>query len=269
MAKRNGLNPYPRIVAELGPGDSLGTGLAALISGCDRYYAFDVVEHANTKDNLRVFDELVRLFRDRVDIPGEEEFPKVKPYLSKYEFPSDILNDDRMQLALAPSRIGEIRDSISDPKRQGSLIRYRVPWHYESVLEEASVDMIYSQAVLEHVDNLREVYKSMNLWLKPTGFISHQIDFKAHGTALDWNGHWKYSDFKWKLLRGRRSYLLNREPHSTHIAILGEEGFRVVCDQRIHMDSSLAASDLAPRFASMSDDDLTTSGAFVQAVKAN
>ena len=31
MAKANGLNPYPEVVAELGPGDSLGTGLAALI----------------------------------------------------------------------------------------------------------------------------------------------------------------------------------------------------------------------------------------------
>lgn len=32
MAKKNGLNPYPKIVAELGPGDSLGIGLADTLS---------------------------------------------------------------------------------------------------------------------------------------------------------------------------------------------------------------------------------------------
>ena len=71
MAKSNGLNPYPKIVAELGPGDSLGIGLAALISGCDKYFAFDVVEHANTERNVKIFDELVTLFRDRVKTPDK------------------------------------------------------------------------------------------------------------------------------------------------------------------------------------------------------
>jgi len=42
MAKSNGLNFHPKVVAELGPGDSLGIGLAALISGSDKYFAFDV-----------------------------------------------------------------------------------------------------------------------------------------------------------------------------------------------------------------------------------
>jgi len=50
MAKRNGLNPYPRIVAELGPGDSLGIGLAALISGCDKYFALTSLNTQTPKE---------------------------------------------------------------------------------------------------------------------------------------------------------------------------------------------------------------------------
>ncbi len=267
MAKSNGLNPYPKIVAELGPGDSLGIGLAALISGCDKYFALDIVEHANTENNLKIFDELLTLFRNRAAIPGDDEFPKVKPYLNGYDFPADILNENRLQRALETSRIKKIRDSISYPQRNDSLIQYKVPWYNERIFVKESADMIYSQGVLEHVDELRDTYKSMRLWLKSTGYMSHQIDFKCHGTADEWNGHWVYSDFIWKLIRGKRAYLINREPHSIHNAILKDEGFRVVCDKKIKSKSSFTIDDLVSRFKSISDDDLTTSGAFIQAVK--
>jgi len=267
MAKSNGLNPYPRVVAELGPGDSLGIGLAALICGCDKYFAFDVVEHANAKRNAKIFDELVTLFKNRAPIPIDDEFPEVEPSLGKYDFPAEILDENRLQHALEKSRIERIRDSISDFQRKDSLIQYRVPWYDETILGKESVDMIYSQAVLEHVDDLRSTYRAMHSWLKSAGYISHQIDFKCHGTANEWNGHWAYSDFMWKLIKGKRPYLLNREPHSTHIAILIEEGFKVVCDNTIKSESSLTINELAPKFKSISSDDLITSGAFIQALK--
>lgn len=269
MAKTNGLNPYPKIVAELGPGDSLGIGMAALISGCDKYFAFDVVEHSNTERNLKIFDELVELFRNREAIPGDDEFPKVKPYLDNYDFPADILDESRLQYALEESRIEKIRDGISNPQINRSLVQYKVPWYDANILEKESVDMVYSQAVLEHVDDLRNTYKSMHLWLKPAGYISHQIDFKCHGTADEWNGHWVHSDLSWKLIRGGMPYLLNREPHSTHLTILKEEGFNILCDKKVKSESIFTLDDLAPRFKSISEDDLTTSGAFIQATKIN
>jgi hypothetical protein len=267
MAKRNGLNPYPKIVAELGPGDSLGIGLSALISGCDKYFSLDVVEHANAVRNRKIFDELVMLFENRTPIPGNDEFPRVGPHVEEHGFPSDILVENRLQHALGKSRIKRIRDSISDFQWEDSLIQYKVPWCGMSILERESVDMIYSQAVLEHVDDLRLTYRSMYSWLKSTGYISHQIDFKCHGTADEWNGHWVYSDSMWRLIRGKRPYLLNREPHSTHIATLTEEGFRVVCDIRTESESRLTKNELAPKFKSISDDDLVTSGVFIQGVK--
>jgi hypothetical protein len=267
MAKRNGLIPYPKVVAELGPGDSLGIGLAALLSGCNKYFAFDVVEHANIDRNLKVFDELVILFKNRVEIPGLDEFPEVKPYLESYNFPRDILDDSRLTFALEKTRLERIRASISNTHRKDSLIEYRVPWFDSDVIEKESVDMIYSQAVLEHVDDLINTYKTMHLWLKSDGFMSHQIDFKCHGTADEWNGHWAYTNLSWKLIRGRRPYLLNREPHSTHIRILKEQNFNIVCDQLVKSKSNFTRRDLARKFKSITDDDLITSGSFIQAVK--
>ena len=128
--------------------------------------------------------------------------------------------------------------------------------------------MIYSQAVLEHVDDLHGAYQAMYLWLKPRGFISHQIDFKCHGLADSWNGHWTFSGLTWRLMRGRRTYLLNREPHSTQTKLLREAGFEMVYDEKIEMPSKMRHEQLAAPFKNMLVEDMVISGAFVQAVKS-
>lgn len=267
MAHKSGLNSCPKIVAELGPGDSIGIGLCALISGCDKYIALDIVQHTNVLRNLAIFDELLVLFRDRVGIPNGDEFPNVSPVLESYEFPNEILDESRMRDALKPERIEKIRESIINVNNDGSLITYKAPWNDEFIMEKESVDMVYSQAVLEHVDDLQNAYESMYKWLKPAGYMSHQVDFKCHNTAQEWNGHWKYSDFSWKLLRGRRCYLINREPYSVHVVQMKQAGFKTVCNIMKRLDSNITIKDLPSRSKVSTDDDLSISGAFIQSVK--
>jgi hypothetical protein len=267
MAYGNGLSRVPGTVAELGPGDSIGIGLAALISGADDYFALDVVNYANLQRNLDIFDELVKLFKTRAGIPGEEEFPDVKPYLSSYEFPGYVLSDEDMKAALDTKRLEGIRQSISTVNQQGSNIRYIVPWFDSGNIKKESVDFIFSQAVLEHVDDLPGTYNALYSWLKSSGLMSHQIDFKCHRMAGEWNGHWTYSDFQWKLVRGARPYLINRAPHSEHVRLIGETGFEVTCDVTVKSPSNIRRRKLAPHFKDLSEDDLTTSGAFIQATK--
>lgn len=267
MAAANGLDPHPAVIAELGPGDSLGIGLAGLLSGCDRYFAFDVVRHASTPGNLAILEELVRLFRERADIPGDSEFPHAKPKLQDYRFPSTILNDARLVESLDAARIATIRASLGDMDSRTSRVQYRVPWSDSGVLEPGTVDMIYSQAVLEHVNDVAATQAATYSWLRPGGFASHQVDFRCHGTASEWNGHWRYSDLLWMLIKGRRPYLLNRMTHSQHLTAIRNAGFDVVCDDRQVSSSHLGREELAARFRDIPPVDLTTSGAFFQAVK--
>lgn len=271
MAYRHGLlEKPPAVVAELGPGDSLGTLLAALISGSQRGYAFDVVQFAQNTRNVEVFDQLVTLFRQREAIPREDEFPRVHPQLESYEFPSDILPPAHLDEALDKPRLEALRNTLlnlgveADPS---ACITYAVPWHDSRVLEDAQVGMVYSQAVLEHVDNLPETYAACARWLKPGGIMSHRIGFQSHGLADKWNGYWAYSDLRWKLVRGRRTYLLNRQPHSRHVELLAEYNFELVCDLTVHDHTGIGREALAVAFRGISDDDLVTLGAFMQARK--
>ena len=271
MAYENKLTQsLPGIVAELGPGKSLGTVLAALISSAHTCYAFDVVQHFDKKRNLKVFDELIDLFSRRENIPDENELPRVKPYLKSYRFPSHILTDAHLKEMLDHDRLNAIRNSLtylSSERSDNARISYRIPWDNSDVLAKSSVDMIYSQAVMEHVDDVVFAYKTMYQWLRNGGFVSHQIDFKSHGTAAEWNGHWRYSDRVWKLIRGRRRYFINRLPHSAHIRLLEQNGFEVASDIRVEEQDGVKRSQLAKKFRYLCDEDLKISGAFIQAAK--
>ena len=270
MARANGLSTTPTVVAELGPGDSLGTGLAALLCGAGRLYALDVEHYANTTRNLRILDELVDLLRARAPIPGDDEFPEVRPRLLDYAFPHAMLTEVRLGPALEAGRVAAIRSALDpSPGAQTGAIRiaYFVPWSAAGVIEEGSVDFVYSQAVFEHVTDIDQAYGALQRWLKPGGFMSHQIDFRCHGLAREWNGHWGYSDAVWGVIQGRKSFLLNRQACSVHLARLAEHGFTLVGEARVESAGGIPRDRLAPRFRRYGDEDLRTSAALLQSVK--
>jgi hypothetical protein len=268
--ERSGLPATFETMVELGPGDSLGIGLAALLSGVHRYIALDVVRYADSARNVQILEELIALFRDRASIPDEAEFPRVWPRLSEYGFPADVLQQARLDSALHPNRLESIRSALKNPATSPRLdwpVCYIAPWQ-PAVIQEGIVDLVLSQTVLEYPRDLAKLYIQMRRWLKPGGVMSHEIDFKSFGMTVEWNGHWSCSDRVWCLAAGRRRHRINREPHSTHIALLKKMGFRVVCDERLVRPSGITREQLAPRFRHLSDEDLTTSSALIQAVAA-
>ena len=268
MAAGRGLDTDPAAVAELGPGDSFGTGLAALLCGAQRYTALDAAPYANPQANAKIFDELVAMFRARAPIPASGRYREVKPQLEDYAFPHHVLGPARMERALQPERLERIRRAIlgehDDPR--APIVSYRAPWQDASVIEPASQDVVFSQAVLEHVDALPEAYAAMRAWLKPGGYVSHQIDFKSHDYAPTWDGHWRYGDLAWRLVRGPAAWFINREPYSTHQRLLAASGFRIEHEQRACSLPSYPRGALARRFRGLSDADRETSGVYLLAV---
>lgn len=269
LAHQNALtNKAPAIVAELGPGRTIGTGLAALLSGATKYYALDAVDFSLPERNLAVLTELLTLFQQRAPIPDHDEFPQIHTMCDSWEFPSHILDDSLLDETLAPERIEAIKQDIVNlqgNQRESQHITIMAPWFNHNVIQPASVDMIFSMSVLEHVDDLAELYQTLRTWIKPSGFMSHEIDFRAHGHATPWNGHWAISDLSWRIIRGKRPYLINRLAHSTHTELMTKAGFHLIANRPNKRAHGIARNQLSKRFRTLSDDDLSTYSAFILA----
>jgi hypothetical protein len=266
---QNGITKIPEKVIEFGPGDSLGIGLCALLSGTKEYRALDAVKHVDIVKNRALFEEIIKLFEMKASIPDNREFPHIHPKLDSYDFPAKIFREDIIKSNLSESRINQIRKELHNIENaDNTFIRYIAPWNTIADIPPNSIDLIYSQSVMEYVDDPDKVYSLMYLWLKPWGVISHEIDFKNCGTAITWNGHWGYSDWMWKLVKGRAEFLMNRFPHSYHIREIKKCGFEILCDDYVQRESGLKKDQINKNLIHLFEgNDLYISSAFIQAVK--
>src|SRR5438093_11810020 len=71
---RFGFKIHGAQVGELGPGDSIGVGLAALLSGANAYVGLDVLPFSAKAGLENIFDELVQMYSHREPIPEQDEF---------------------------------------------------------------------------------------------------------------------------------------------------------------------------------------------------
>jgi len=266
MSEQGIMGPFNSVV-ELGPGNSVATGVCAVLSGAHSYAGIDVLDHIARDQAQRVFQEALQLFHDKAAIPGGDEFANLCPQPSSLSFPEEALQ------AFAPNGNGgathaetlrEDIGSITGGKSAGKHLRYVFPWSPSSVAS-GSADLIFSQAVLEEIPHqaadspLEGAFVTMREWLRPGGVASHQIDLGMYGHA-PWNIHWTWSDLTWKLIRGRRDNFVNREPLSTYIALAESVGLEIV-SVGITERTGVPDSALRSRFRRLSEVDKTASGA--------
>ncbi len=258
----------PGEVLELGPGDSLGAGLASLLSGASQYWALEVIKYWNIERNLRIFDELVTMFRNKTAIPDHKEFPRLRPYLDDYSFPDTLITDEILKKSLDSSRLDQIRSEISSPDNiDNHFIQFKVPWNETDIIEPASVDYIFSQAVLQHIKDIDHAFIAMQTWLSPSGFMSHVTDYSSLGFTKTWNGHWTASDWEWKLMEGGRGFSTNRLPHSEYLKLHEKYGFKILFLNTKPQDNNLQRGKLVTKYRDLSDDDLQTYSSFIVSCK--
>lgn len=246
----------PEVIVELGPGYSLGTGLAGLIAGAERCIGLDLQNHMRVEDNLRIFDELVALFRARAPVPRDVQIA-TDPL--DWAFPPSLAAD--LERALDDRRIAAIRRDIEDGT--GRFVDFVAPWSDRAVLAAGSVGWLMSHAVMEHVDDVAAVYDNAATWLASGGFMTHEIDFSSHQLTHHWNGHWAVPHPLWRMIRGARPYLINRLPFEGQLEAMRREGFEVLREVRVMREDGLGQAGFVPTYAGVSDKDARTHIAFV------
>lgn len=240
-----GISTIPAIVAELGPGSTLGVGIAALLSGSKTYIALDVQNYIYKESLLNDFDEMVKIFKERRNVNGE--------------FPSHILTESLLAETLKESRIKEIRDEIERYGENSKFIKYYAPWTDDKLIVYSSVDFILSQCVLEHVEELENCYIAMDKWLKPGGYSSHLVDFQCHEFTRHWNGHWAYSESEWEKVKGTDDWAINREPATKHYEYALKMNFNVIeFKRRKATVNGISRDQLSTQFQNTSDEDMET-----------
>jgi SAM-dependent methyltransferase len=133
-------------------------------------------------------------------------------------------------------------------------------------LPSASVDFIWSQAVLEHVraDEYADTARELRRLIAPNGVMSHVIDFKDHlGGALN---NLRFAGPRWEAdsFAAASGFYTNRLRFSQTVAAFTAAGFAVeTLTTKRWQRPPIARRQLAPEFASLSDDDLLISGAHV------
>lgn len=261
----SGLFNNPEVVAEFGTGDSLGIGLSSLLTGANTYYAFDSIQHSDIKFNLEIFAELVKLFRAKTNIPNDVDFPFVYPKLNDYSFPEYIFSDNQLFKMLDEERHQEIRKAIIG-EDSDITIKYIVPWDNKD-FKLLTVDLIISQAVMEHIVDIENSYRIMYGLLSQNGTFTHTIDYSAHETHKVWNGHWTYSNTVWNIIMHGRSYPISRLPHSKHAFYIRNAGFKIINEIIDYNKTGYDKCKLNKKFKNINNDDLIIKSAVIQGKK--
>ena len=262
LANYNG-GRMPRIVAEFGPGDSLGTGLAALIAGASHYIALDVQNHTDPANDLQVFDQLVALFHGRTPIPAAGIRIATEP--PDWGFPEPLAAG--LAQALGHERLQAIRDDLA--ARSGRFVTFAVPWYGKPPIEPRSVDWLFSHSVMEHVDDVEHAYACCADWIADAGHMTHEIDYGSHSLTRHWNGHWAISAACWRMIRGARPFLINRLPHEAQIEAVRRNGFHILRERLVRRDDGIAMQRFDAPYAGMTGDSARTHIGFIVCGKRN
>ena len=150
-----------KVILEIGPGDSIATAIISYAYGASSFLIDSgYFAKANIIDYIRLKDALI-----------SEELN-----------PPNISNKDNIDLILKKSNSEYLTEGLSSIKK----------------IPSNSVDLIFSQAVMEHIrkENFEAMNSELYRVLKKDGVISHQIDLRDHlGGGLN---NLRFSDSLWE-----------------------------------------------------------------------
>ena len=215
-------------IGEIGNGGSLGLAFCAILTGSQRYYDLEFYDNINISEQLLLLDEIAQLFQNKTPI---RKFDSINIKIKNYNFPADIVLSEREQLLIIEQLKTEIKSGFVNSK----LISIIDNWESAPSL---ALDFVFSRAVMEHVKNPSEIYASIKKHLKEGSYMFHDIELHSHGISKQINGHLQIKTFWYRIIVGKRPFLLNRWTFSDHLNEIKKQGFfPVITDRVMKLDS--------------------------------
>jgi SAM-dependent methyltransferase len=204
-----------RRVLELGPGDSLATGLRCLAAGAVGYTAVDRFAVVMDADFERqVFDSAGATLAPEVRERCAPELAAAGPVGDRFRY----LND--LPVERAPA-----------------------------VLGDAACDVLFSNAVLEHVADLPGTLAACRRLLAPGGLMLHEVDLRSHQTYQTHPLQFlEYPDWLWRW-QSSRCGEPNRVRLPAYLERLENLGFRDVGVEVVERFPRESLERVRPRLA--------------------
>jgi SAM-dependent methyltransferase len=220
-----------KTLMEYGPGDLPGVAALMVARGARKVYCVDRFPL------VTLSPKNTRVLADLIDGSRGQERDRLVACLVDADNPAAGFAPDRIEYLIRPSGLSGLRDAV---------------------------DLVFSRAVLEHVDDLESTFADMIAAMRPGALAIHQVDLRSHGlhmtNPLDFLG---WSSTIWQLMYSEKG-VPNRWRIDKYRSILQ----RLPADVRELTPTKLASDDhvagvrvaLAPEFQSLSNEDLSWLG---------
>ena len=230
-------------ILEIGTGWYPVLPICFVLAGAETVVTVDIVPHLTEAGMYR----LLRTLKDHI------------PSIAKTTGLTPEIIRNRLELIVNQPNLAEILRS--------SNIEYRAPEDAGDIeLEPGSIDIIYSNSVLEHVHRkaLGDIMRESLRILKPGGIVMHNVacnDHYAHfDKSISYVNYLRYSEAKWRLWNNSLQFQ-NRLRASEFLQSAQDAGLEIIA-RRTHVSpgthEAIRTMTVAPEFRGFSEADLVT-----------
>ena len=150
----NNIEIYNKDICEIGPGDSIGVGICALILGAKSYTGLDVISYNESKLLIQIFDDIIYYITNEVSNFKNDGFQNINPRSNQEIFPDYLKQRIINYNLLDKNRIANIKSDLFEfiNNKSSNTINYYSPWD-DIKIENNKYDICISQSAFEYFEN--------------------------------------------------------------------------------------------------------------------